>query len=107
MKKVGIHNFTMQFTLAGFWIEPRKVGIQDLPSKIHFLQLFGKETLKGMLAEKSWNSQFYYPKLTAVSFWIDSMKRKGTKKSQNLAIQSPKFILAAVWQGNFERNNWN
>ena len=34
------------------------------------------------------------------------MNRKGTKKSRNSksSIQSPKFILAAVWQGNFERN---
>ena len=34
------------------------------------------------------------------------MKRKGTKKSRipKSIIQSPKLILVAVWQGNFERN---
>ena len=51
-----------------------------------FLQLFEKDILKGMWAEKSWNSQFYHPKLTIASFWIENCERD--KKRRKGGIQN-------------------
>ena len=57
--------------------EMRKAGIQDRASKVHNWRfLNGKLCLKGKVHEKSRNPRSYHPK----------------------------FILAAVWKGNFEKN---
>ena len=51
-----------------------------------FLQLFEKDILKGMWAEKSWNSQFYHPKLTIASVWIRKLWKE--KKRRKVGIRN-------------------
>ena len=86
--------------------EPRKLGIQDLSSKIHFCSCLRMERWKecGLRKVRIHKSTIQVSQLQVLE--KKTVKRKWTRKSRipKSIIQSPKFILAAVWQGNFERN---
>ena len=110
MRKVGIHNFTVQCSQLQFFEE--KAVKEKGTKKSRNPRSLSKFHSCSCLTRKLWRNvgwqKLEFTILPSKAHNCKFLNRKLWKHwNPKSSIQSPKFSLAAVRQGNFERKNWN